>query len=229
MAASIQPLVEAQPNLGLPFAPEIRNEIYKHALSDPAQQEGGGPDTSPLQLLLVSRQTNIEAYAMYYRNNKLHLPNLTLLARFLWNIGDARRAHITNLSFTYNLHDATPRGMGQLLKACSSWRHITVDVRTCCSREPDRYLARVLSQVRGMESVQFGFRRATGWRWGTDCRRRPGIQQPHRNELSWEDLKQLMMRPRDERYSARRTRLVKPYQPMRRSARLQKLRETEGV
>lgn len=229
MAASIQPLAKAQPNLGLPFAPEIRNEIYKHALSDPAQQEGGGPDASPLQLLLVSRQTNIEAYAMYYRNNKFHFPNLTLLARFLWNIGDARRAHITNLSFTYSQHDAAPRGMGQLLKACSNWRHITVDVRTCCSREPDRYLARVLSQVRGMESVQFSLRRATGRRWGTDCRRRLGIQQSHRHELSWEDLKQLMMRPRDERYSARRPRLVKPYESMRRSARLQKLRETKRV
>lgn len=36
MAASIQPLIEAQSNIGLPFASEIRNEIYKHALSDPA-------------------------------------------------------------------------------------------------------------------------------------------------------------------------------------------------
>ncbi len=81
MAATIQPLVKAQPNLGLPFAPEIRNEIYKHALSDPARREGGGPDASPRRLLLASRQTNIEAYAMYYRNNKLHFPNLTLLAR----------------------------------------------------------------------------------------------------------------------------------------------------
>jgi len=203
MAASIQPLAKALPNLGLPFAPEIRNEIYKHALSNPAQQKDGGPDTSPLQLLLVSRQTKIEAYAMYYRHNTLHFPNLMLLARFLWNIGDARRAHITSLSFTYNLHDATPRGMGQLLKACSSWRHITVDVRTCCSREPDWYLMRVLSQVRGMASVHFSFKRVTGRLGPACCRRILRRQQPHRYELDWENLKQLMMRPRDAGYNAR--------------------------
>lgn len=199
MAASIQPLVEAQSNNGLPFAPGMRNEIYKHAFSDPAQREGGGPKASSLQLLLVSRQTNIEPYAMYYRNNEFHFPNLTLLARFLWNIGVARRAHITSLSFTYNLHDKIPTGMGQLRKACSSWRHITVDVRTCCSREPDRDSARVLSQVRGMESVPFSFRRATGRLRAACDRRMPGRQQQHRDKLSWEDLQQLMMRPWDAR------------------------------
>jgi len=161
MAASIQPLIEAQPNIGLPFPPEIRNEIYKHALSNLAQRDGVEPDISPLQLLLVSRQTNIEAYAIYYRNNNFHFPNLALLARFLWNIGDARRANITSLSFTHDLHHAIPRGMAQLFKACTNWKRITIVVRAW-SNELHPNLVRILSKVRGMESVEVIFRRPIG-------------------------------------------------------------------
>ena len=170
------------PGPGLPFPPEIRNLIYEYALtlSKPSRRatqpkkskastsglgnshpdlKGAGqfPDSKGLSLLLVSKQTYIEAFAFYYKLNTLHLPNLKLLTLFLRNIGFARRQYLTSLSFLWSGKDPTScRTALTMLQKCPSLRTLKIFTVQNDKIEAERMKAlRSLKAVKGLDKVSF--------------------------------------------------------------------------
>ena len=170
------------PGTGLPFPPEIRNLIYKYALtlskraprarqprsskastselsiSQPRfKATGQFPDSKPLSLLLVSKQTYIEAFAFYYKLNTLHFSNLNLLTRFLRNIGFARRQYLTSLTFFWSGTDLTScRTAVNMLQKCPSLRALKVYTVQNDKIEAKRKKAlKGLKAVKGLEKVTF--------------------------------------------------------------------------
>ena len=170
------------PGVGLPFPPEVRNLIYKYALtlSKPARRApepkiskastselwfshpkfkaaGHFPDSKPLSLLLVSRQTYIEAFAFYYKINTLHFPKLDLLIRFLRNIGFARRQYLTSLNFFWSGADPTScRTAINMLQKCPSLRTLKIYTDKKDKTKPKSIKAlRALKAVKGLENVSF--------------------------------------------------------------------------
>lgn len=157
-----KPVVGRQQVVHLPFPPEIRDCIYKLVLAsdfegNPDNDPPRGPDTSCLALLLVSKQTYLEAFHIFYRYNNLVFSNGDLLEQFLRNIGYARRQHVTHISPVWK---GNRIGFGlRFLKRCPSLTHLDMhipvipawhmELRGFCS------CVATLRNVRGLEEVQF--------------------------------------------------------------------------
>lgn len=104
-----------------------------------------------LSLLLVSKQTYLEAIDIFYRINQLDINDCDVLYTFLTNIGLARRQCITAVSFSECGAHVT-EGM-ELLKSCSSLRFMEVRL----SEDPLHHddLLEGLIQLRGLTEVKF--------------------------------------------------------------------------
>lgn len=218
MPTSIQPSNQPQSRTVIPFPPEVRNCIYGYVFSNPLQRSilrremvtydngyrcgtrpkkrvyrihNTGPDPSQLEFLLTSRAIYMEACQFWY-HNELHFPSLKLLARFLEHIGPSRRFHVTNLSFAYDHQDTLPCGL-ILMKQCPNLKYLEILLKEHCEHAPPN-LATLLEDVRGLHSVRFDMSSASD-RWHFVCR-------PHVKLLRWQELRQLMMRPRLEEFAA---------------------------
>ena len=169
------------PGIGLPFPPEVRNSIYEYALtlSKPARKApqpriskastselwfshpkfkptGHFPDSKPLSLLLVSKQTYIEAFAFYYKLNTLHFPKLDLLTLFLRNIGFARRQYLTSLTCFWSGADPTScRTAVNMLQKCPSLRTLKIYTLKDKTEPKGKKALRALKAVKGLEKVSF--------------------------------------------------------------------------
>lgn len=87
---------------------------------------------SLLSILLVSKQTYVESFHIFYTTNCLSFTNTGLLYRFLKNIGYARRQHLTSIYFLWRGPDA--KEAFRLLKTCR--RLTTVQFTVPCSYPP---------------------------------------------------------------------------------------------
>lgn len=178
----------------LPFPPEIRLMIYNLVL-DLSNDEPRDPklpreltirpkrsSTSKdfnLSVLLVSKQTYMETYHIFYRINHLCFETTTTLFQFLHHIGSPRRQQIVSVSF--NNFDHNAKRAFRLLKTCQRLKHVRLILPL---HQPPGYVA--LREVRGLESVYVYLHEYLTHR---------GIPRSDPNEL-----KKAMMRPRLKQY-----------------------------
>lgn len=85
-----------------------------------------------LSILLVSKQTYVESFHVFYTTNCLSFTNTGLLYRFLKNIGYARRQHLTTIYFLWRGPNA--KEAFRLLKTCRQLT--TVQFTVPCSHPP---------------------------------------------------------------------------------------------
>lgn len=165
----------------LPFPAEIRDRIYKFVLvfeefqkldtgkeyKDTRKEYGAHPnqvddlivgsDTGCLSLLLVSKQTYLEAYHIFYQYNPLDFGNLYSLWLFLKNIGFARRLCVDHISFSW--YGSETKEAFQLLRRCANLRRIDIHVpnNSWCGEklQGHSYGEEFLREVRGLEAVNF--------------------------------------------------------------------------
>ena len=117
---------------------------------------GHYPDSKPLSLLLVSKQTYVEAFAFYYKLNTLHFPKLDLLTLFLRNIGFARRQYLTSLTCFWSGADPTScRTAVNMLQKCPSLRTLKIYTLRDKTGPEGREALRALKAVKGLEKVSF--------------------------------------------------------------------------
>ena len=190
----------------LPFPPEIRDRIYKLVLAHenlPATvlQWSGvyPPGASTLAILLVSKQTFLEAFHIFYREGCITLQNTDMLYSFLKNIGYARRQQLTALEFSWEGRD--PKQAFRLLKTCQNLRSLTIDVFTLGRAPPAAWQA--LREVRGLDYVHFRPAESINVpaHWilvGVSPAAHPAVRS--RNELI-QYLTEGMTRPRIKKYS----------------------------
>ena len=84
----------------------------------PLKFDGNSP--FDLSLLLVSRQTYLEAYHVFYRFNTIHFGDTKALLQFLQGIGFARRQELTDVGFDWVGSES--KTAFRLLKTCSNLR-----------------------------------------------------------------------------------------------------------
>ena len=133
----------------LPLPPEIRQRIYRYALQLPHcfkepmyhyktptsrsrslwpikaltfhyPIEYGEPSPFDLSLLLVSKQTFLEAFHVFYRFNTIYFKNTEALLQFLQGIGYARRQELTDVGFDWVGNEA--KSAFRLLRTCGNLR-----------------------------------------------------------------------------------------------------------
>ena len=139
----------------LPFPPEIRQRIYKYALQLPGcfkeplyydalptsrsrslwpikrqafhyPLHAGAPSPFDLSLLLVSKQTFLEAYHVFYRFNTIFFASTDALLEFLQGIGYARRQELTDIGFDWVGEETTKaKATFRLLRTCGNLRAST--------------------------------------------------------------------------------------------------------
>lgn len=197
----------------LPLPPEIRNLIYTYVLTENTEAskwikssiasnenehiDVWRPSTSCLSLLLVSRQTFLEAYPIYYRVNIFCFANFNILHRFLKNIGLARRQHVTRICFCWKGIDA--KKTCRLLMMCPRLESLSIVLYN--DEVPSRWidLSKVtecafLREVRGLETVKFI----------VTPPKRPGfmVQYPPETAAELEELCDAMRRARLDRFKA---------------------------
>ncbi len=85
-----------------------------------------------LSILLVSKQTYVEAFHVFYATNCFCFTDTGLLYRFLKNIGYTRRQHLTMVYFLWRGPDA--KEAFRLLKTCRGLK--TVQFTVPCSHPP---------------------------------------------------------------------------------------------
>ena len=152
---------ERPPVPHLPFLPEIRDRIYKHLLvSESYLRMGENPGSScmdgesgketDLSILLLSKQTYIEAFHIFYRFNQFYFKDTEILYRFLRKIGYPRRQQITTISFCWRSHGIAKEAF-RLLKTCKGLKSLSTWIS---DYEPWGYAA--LREVRGLEEVSIG-------------------------------------------------------------------------
>ncbi len=191
----------------LPFPPEIRDRIYRLVLAHgkvPATMLQWASEWPPgagiLAILLVSKQTYLEAFHILYRETCITVLDTSMLYTFLKNIGYARRQNLTALEFSYSGKD--PKTAFRLLKTCQNLRSLSIDLLVGDRGPPVAWHA--LREVRGLENVRFKVIRCN------QCRcvwHRAGDQTNiHPAVRSIDDLVQHltegMTRPRLKKYSA---------------------------
>lgn len=159
----------------LPFPAEIRDRIYRYVLLSTDSEDSPlednwlprGPDSCCLSVLLVSKQTYLEAFHIYYRYRNLEFSNLSALELFLKNIGGLRRSYVTHVSFVWNT--AGSNHVYQLLQQCPNLRYLNIHIPEIRPLEysgvyaalgarlyGQRYNhAEALRNVRGLEAVRF--------------------------------------------------------------------------
>lgn len=175
MSLSDQSSSKVPLNNVLPLPSEIRNMIYNYALTESEQSlskrkrargktdwnrtkshstKGGkkvadGPDPASLNLLLASRQTYVEAYHMYYRENTLRFPSLMRFSVLLSRTSSARLQYIQSLSIEYDNNDELPFYLFPI------WRLPSLKLlELLCKNEVahlDSGLESFLGEVRGLE------------------------------------------------------------------------------
>jgi len=179
----------------LPCIPEIRDRIYKYVLcSDKSvvvsddiistSIDGENCNKWHLSILLLSRQTYIEAFHIFYRYNNFYFTSTNRLYRFLRNIGYARRQHVTAIKFYWFGSDS--KRAFRLLKTCQGLKFLKTSI---IDNQPDEYVA--LREVRGLEKITID-----------DF---PARDNYHFNPSIYHDsreLEQAMMRPRLKCYAA---------------------------
>ena len=117
---------------------------------------GHFPDSKPLNLLLASKQTYIEAFAFYYKQNTFHFPKPDLLTLFLRNIGFARRQYLTSLTCFWSGADPTScRTAVTMLHKCPSLRTLKIYTMKDKNEVKGRKALRMLKAVKGLEKVSF--------------------------------------------------------------------------
>ena len=159
----------------LPLPPEIRQRIYRYALQLPhcfkermchvsisssksrklwpKEQwalhyplEYGESSPFDLSLLLVSKQTFLEAFHVFYRFNTIYFNNTETLLQFLQNIGYARRQELTDVGF--NWVGTESKSAFRLLRTCGNLSTVRFSMH---SKNPPGYEA--LREVRGVRQV----------------------------------------------------------------------------
>ena len=191
----------------LPFPPEIRDRIYRLVLAQgkvPATVLQWGskwpPGAGVLAILLVSKQTYLEAFHIFYRETCITILDTSMLYSFLKTIGYARRQNVTSLEFIYSGKD--PKTAFRLLKTCQNLHSLTIDLLVGDRGPPVAWQA--LREVRGLEKVRFKVIRCN------QCRcvwhRAGDPTNIHPAARSIDDLVQYltegMTRPRLKQYSA---------------------------
>jgi hypothetical protein len=83
----------------------------------------GAPSPFDLSLLLVSKQTFLEAYHVFYRFNPIFFTSTDALLEFLQGIGYARRQELTDIGFDWVGDEA--KAAFRLLKTCGNLRAST--------------------------------------------------------------------------------------------------------
>ena len=210
----------------LPLPPEIRTLIYTYVLTEDTESskwirssiasnekkqiDVWRPNTSCLSLLLVSRQTFLEAYPIYYRVNVFCFANVNILHRFLKNIGLARRQHVTRICFCWK--GVCAKKTCRLLKKCPRLKSLHIVLYNV--EVPSRwfFLNKVtecafLRDVRGLETVKFI----------VEPHKRPGftIQYQPETAAELEDLSRAMTRPRPDSYKPTSEADINPLKPKR--------------
>lgn len=134
--------------------------------------------------ILLSRQTYIEAFHIFYRINNPYFKSTDRMYRFLRNIGYARRQHVTVIESYWKGRDS--KRAFRLLKTCQGLKVLKTMIT---DNQPNGYVA--LREVRGLEKVSINYG--------------PPDKNYHLNPSSYHDpqeLKQAMMRPRLKYYAA---------------------------
>jgi hypothetical protein len=107
-------------------------------------------------LLMVSKLVYEEAMPIFYRK-PLRFSNLPNLNNFLEKIGPTQSAHLQNISFTYDGHDASK--VFVRLSMCHGLRYLHIAVKKPESDEEEGDLMnlmgvdRLLSSIRGLHAV----------------------------------------------------------------------------
>lgn len=114
----------------------------------------------PRMLLMVSKLIYAEAMPVFYRK-PLRFNNLPNLNIFLEKIGPVQSAHLQNISFTYDGHDASK--VFVRLSLCHGLRYLHIAVKQPVSNEDTdedegdlmnmRGVGRLLSSIRGLHAV----------------------------------------------------------------------------
>ena len=211
----------------LPLPPEIRNLIYIYMLTGNTDSSQGfrssiagnekeqtdvcRPSTSRLSILLVSRETFLEAYPIYYRVNLFYFPNVNILRRFLKNIGLARRQHVTRICFSWTGVDA--KKTCRLLMRCPRLTFVDIvlsnynQTRLGSPGLPKATECAFLREVRGLETVAFTCDLST--RYGST------IYNQFETAADLEELCDAMRRPRLDRFKATSEAEINPLKPKR--------------
>lgn len=126
--------LRAQSGGGLDFDNTFRTKSVvpnpKHKDPDWGVTHQVNPDD--LSILLVSKQTYVEAFHVFYSTNCFSFTDTGMLYRFLKNIGYTRRQHLTMVYFLWRGPDA--KETFRLLKTCQ--RLTTVQFTVPCSHPP---------------------------------------------------------------------------------------------
>lgn len=200
----------------LPCIPEIRDHIYKYVLcsNSPVRVgddilgtriDGKPCHKSHLSILLLSRQTYIEAFHIFYRFNNFYFTSSNVSYRFLRNIGYVRRQHITAIEFHWS--GSHSNLAFRLLKTCRGLKFLKTPIM---HNEPDGYMA--LREVRGLEKVMID--------------ELPAHDNYHFNPSIYNDPRELeraMMRPRLKYYAANPDEKLDLFKRRRKSSKM-----TEG-
>ena len=143
----------------LPCPPEIRNRIYKYALTYsfavPINMLRQRVGAALLALLLVSRTTFFESFHIFYNVNKILLESTNSLLKFLKRIGNARRREIGHLSF--NWAGRHSKEAFQLLKSCSKLKTLEIKIPSRIMMPFAGY--ETLGEIRGLDAVSIDMRR----------------------------------------------------------------------
>ena len=147
----------------IPLPAEIRHEIYRIALSIPHCLKNDGKSLYPisirdesgfcfrnpfdLNLLLASKQTYLEAFSLFYRNNTFEFLSLDSVLYFLANIGYARRAHILSISIMSWRSELVCKTALAKIKALPSLEHLRVPYS-------HHNVHPLLSEIRGLHRIE---------------------------------------------------------------------------
>ena len=154
-------LAKAQPKFKhLPLPPELRDRVYKFVLISGTGSFPVGEYTSRiakqrLSLLLVSKQTCLEAFSFFYRYNHFHFFDVDELTQFLKNIGYARRHFVTHV--TLHWIDDKAELACRALQRCPNLRCIDIwlDISEVFERGLFRECTAFFRNMRGLEEVGF--------------------------------------------------------------------------
>ncbi len=189
------------------LSPEIRYLIYRYLLHIPDYFVGTPskpyqypvtvePAPLDLSILLVSKQTYLEAFHILYAHNTFTFNNIGTLLKFLQRIGYARRQQVVSVVFKWI--GADPKAAFRLLKTCSRLKRIEF---TLCYFQLKGLVA--LREVRGLEEVEIHHRRQLAFCvcmavLGRGCNRNMHLDDTQLSDPI--ELKEAMMRPRLKQY-----------------------------
>lgn len=225
-----------KPNAHLPLPPEIRTKIYRSILLLPSclksnrvpptsksktgtQWPGPSsrhdnhypfdnnyPDPLDLSLLLVSKATYAESYAIFYGANVLYFRNCATLLQFLRNIGHVRRQALRDIGFDWVGKDS--QAAFRLLASCGGLEVVRCTINRL---RPPGYEA--LREVRGLRNVvrlpKCIFNEYTGRKGEEWCEGR-NEEEGWREALELEDWCDVVGEEREEAFEFLRAGMIRP-------------------